>query len=222
MGDHGDIVKKASDFIFELFKKKLSKEYVYHNFSHAEDIAKASLKIGKKSGLSDDELELVTVAALFHDTGYIEGCDNHEARSIDIATEFLRSKNYPEDKIEKVVSCIQATKMPQSPQDILGEVLCDADLSHLGANDFREKSVLLRLEWEKTENRIYNELEWLEINLNMLTSHSYFTKFAHKELEDLKTDNLLKLRKRYKKLLKENEQGEQQAEEIRIRKRKAG
>lgn len=220
MGDHGDIVKKASDFIFELFKKKLSKEYVYHNFSHAEDIAKASQKIGKKSGLNNDELEIVTVAALFHDTGYIEGGDNHEARSIDIATEFLRSKNYPEDKIEKVVSCIQATKMPQLPQDILGEVICDADLSHLGSNDFKEKSALLRLEWEKTDNRIYNELEWLEINLNMLTSHSYFTKFAHKELEGLKTDNLLKLRKRYKKLLKENEEGNSKQKKLELEREK--
>ena len=220
MDNHGDIVKKASDYIFELFKKKLPKDYVYHNLSHAEDIAKASQKIGKKSGLSDDELEIVTVAALFHDTGYIEGCDNHEARSIDIATEFLRSKNYPEDKIEKVISCIQATKMPQSPQDILGEVICDADLSHLGANNFKEKSALLRLEWEKTDNRIYNELEWLEINLNMLTTHSYFTKFGHKELEDLKTDNLLKLRKRYKKLLKENEEGDSRQKKFELDKEK--
>ncbi len=216
MGNHGDIVKKASDYIFELFKKKLSKEYVYHNFRHAEDIAKASQKIGKKSGLSNDELETITIAALFHDTGYIEGCDDHEARSIEIATEFLRNKNYPEDKIEKVTSCILATKMPQSPQDKLGEVICDADLSHLGSNDFSEKSALLRLEWEKTDNKIYNELEWLEINLDMLTSHSYFTKFAHKEFDELKTTNLLKLRKRYKKLINKKEDIESRKKKLDI------
>ena len=220
MSEQTVLLKKIPDYVFKLFKDKLSNKFVYHNFNHTEEVANAAQRIGKKSGLNNSDLEIVTIAAWFHDTGYVEGAENHEQRSIDIAKDFLRKKNYPEEKIAKVVSCIKATKMPQSPKDLLGEVICDADLYHLGSENFAEKSALLRLEWEKKDNKKYNDNEWLEINLNMLSQHKYFTKYAHKEYDRLKTTNLLKLQKRHKKLLRETEAEESRREKIEIEREK--
>ncbi len=133
---HNDIIKKTEDFVTNLFAEKLSPALIYHNLSHTANVAESAKKIGKKCELSSEDLEIVTIAAWFHDTGYTESYNNHEEAGKLIASAFLDANNYDPDKKEKVLSCIDATKMPQSPKSAAEQVLCDADLSHLGKEDF--------------------------------------------------------------------------------------
>jgi HD superfamily phosphodiesterase len=44
-----------------------SEDYLFHTLQHTRETVKAVLLIGKNSGLSEKELEIVTLAALFHD-----------------------------------------------------------------------------------------------------------------------------------------------------------
>ena len=70
-----------------------------------------------------------------------------------IAHNFLHSIGYPSSKIEQVKQCIVATQMPQNPSSLVEELLCDADLHHLGKPDFQKYTELLRLEFEGIEKR---------------------------------------------------------------------
>jgi hypothetical protein len=70
----------------------------------------------------------------------VERCENHEDVSIEIATKFLKENNYPDEKIQKIVGCIDATRYPQNPKNLLEEIICDA-------KDFAYKADLLRVEW---------------------------------------------------------------------------
>lgn len=214
------ITEEASDYVFDLMKTKLPGVYVYHNYKHTEDVVEAIKKIGNKTGLSDEEMEIVTLAGWFHDAGFTEKSDNHEDVSIEIARNFLKEKNYKEENIEKVVSCINSTRYPQTPTNILDEVLCDADLYHLGTKDNESKSDLLRVEWEKAGNKKYTQLEWLKLNIDFLTTHKYFTKYARKALEERKTEALVSLQKKYRKKLDENESNEKQQQKIELEKQK--
>lgn len=54
----------------------------------------------------------------------------------------------------------------------------------------------------------------------MLSQHKYFTRFAHREYDNLKTTNLLKLQKRHKKLLREKEAEESRRKKIEIEREK--
>jgi predicted metal-dependent HD superfamily phosphohydrolase len=54
--------------------------------------------------------------------------------------------------IEKVKACILATEMPQKPVGLLQEIICDADLFHLGTEDFSDRSKLVRKEIRKGKN----------------------------------------------------------------------
>ena len=47
-------------------------------------------------------------------------------------------------------ACILATKLPQMPDGLLQEMLCDADLYHLGTLDFFACDVLMKKETELT------------------------------------------------------------------------
>jgi predicted metal-dependent HD superfamily phosphohydrolase len=220
MQKENNITAAASEYVFNLFKTKLPPDYVYHNFTHTESVAEAARRIAKKSGLDDASIEIVTLAGWFHDAGYVYGCQGHEEKGAQIALEFLKAHNYPEDKITRVMGCILATKMPAAPKDILEEAVCDADLSHLGSPAFFTRMDLLRVEWEKTQGRAYTEREWLETNVNFFTRQNYFTRFAKKEYEEQKTQNLMELQKMLKKVIKRTEKDEKFGEKLQVEKEK--
>ncbi len=216
----GNITDLAADFVFDLLKTKLPSYHVYHNFTHTSEVVDAIKKIGGKTGLTDDELEPVIIAGWFHDSGFTSTIDNHEDRSIEIAREFLKANNYPENKTEIVVSCINSTRYPQSPQNLFDEIICDADLCHLGTKSFFDKSDLLRVEWEKTCNKQYTDLEWLKINIDFITTHKYFTKYAKKAFDDRKAEALVKLQKQYRKKLEQAEEDKKFTDKLDMQKQK--
>lgn len=198
-----DIIKKAEQYVNTLFREKLPGKLIYHNFAHTLDVVEYSRKIGKKSGLNDDELEIVTLAAWFHDTGYIDTYKGHEDRGKEIAKDFFAKNPYPADKIEKIFGCIEATKMPQKPQNLLEEVICDADLIHLGEVDFFEYSDLLKSEWETLGIKQVSEAEWHKGSVELLSWHKFFTPYARKKYEQQQAANLLRAQKNYKRKLDE-------------------
>lgn len=199
------IPENASDHVFELMKDKLPGIYVYHNYKHTEEVVESVKKLAGKQNLNADDIEIVTLAAWFHDIGFIEKSINHEDASVKIAEEYLRSINYSEEKIAKVIGCINATRYPQLPKNYLEEIIADADLLHLGTKEYYDRTELLRIEWERSENKKFTDLEWLKINIDFLTAHKYFTKYALKNYDEGKTEKLIKLQKLYRKKIKEAE-----------------
>lgn len=203
---HHDILKSAEIFISELFSEKLSPNMMYHNFAHTMDVVNNARKIGKKSGLDDSELEIVTIAAWFHDSGYTVSYQGHEDAGIEIAKAFLNEHNYDPDKTSKVLSCINSTKMPQLPQSLTEQVICDADLIHFGREDFFDYSDLLRNEWESLGIRQVTDAEWYRQSSELLSTHKFFTQYSRRKFEPQQALNLLKAQKTYKKLLQQAEE----------------
>jgi predicted metal-dependent HD superfamily phosphohydrolase len=217
---NSEIVKKTGDFVYELLKAKLPRNFVFHDYNHSLDVVKACKEIGKKSDLNEDEMEIVLLASWFHDVGYIEKYEGHEEKSAEIAEKFLKENNYPQDKIEQVKGCILATKYPQSPKNLLEEVVCDADLAHIAMDDYLDKSDLLRVEWEKCTNRTFSEVDWLKHEIDFFSRHKFFTKYAKKEFEENKIAHLLKIQKRYRKKLEQKQDDEQKAAKLEFEKEK--
>jgi len=210
----------ASDYVFELMKNKLNGNYVYHNYKHTEDVVDAAKKISGKAGLNEEDVEVVVLAAWFHDAGFVERNDNHEEISINLARNFLKEHNYSEENTKKVIGCIYATRYPPSPKNILEEIMCDADLFHLGTKDYVDKSSLLRVEWEKINNKHYSDIDWVKINIDFLTTHKYFTKYARKSLDESKAEALVKLQKRYRKKFEEKDIIEKEKQKFELERQK--
>ncbi len=196
MGTKQHIIAETEAFVFELFKHKLPDNLVYHTFSHSQSVAATAKKLAKQMQLSDESIEIVTVAAWLHDVGYTEIYKGHEEVSVSIAADFLHTRSYPEDRIEMVLGCILATKIPQTPNNILEEIVADADLSGLGKKSFFEQNELIRIEWERSQDRFYSDGQWLVLNLDLLTRHRFFTRAAQELFEEQQSINL---RKQYKK-----------------------
>lgn len=199
MAKQNEIIKKASVYIFDLFKQRLPEYLVYHTYSHTEMVAETARKIGKGMKLGEEGLEVVTLAGWFHDTGYTELYKGHEEVSIRLATDFLNREDYPPEKIELVAGCIRATIIPQKPRNLLEEVVADADLSGLGRKSFFEKSELLHVEWEKALGVTFTDQEWAQKNLDLLTGHKFFTRYAEESFSKQQTENILVLSKKLHK-----------------------
>jgi len=198
---HIDILKAAENFVSDLFSEKLSPNMIYHNYSHTLDVVNNTIKIGTKSGLSGSELEIVTLAAWFHDSGYIVTYNGHEDAGKELATAFLKEHNYDPDKINTILGCINATKMPQTPQNLMEQVICDADLIHFGREDFFEYSDLLKCEWETLGIHHVSDIDWYKSSVDLLSTHKFFTHYARKKYAQQQTSNLLRAQKSYRKLI---------------------
>ncbi len=196
-------VKKAYEFVSELLSTKLSEKIVYHNFTHSSEVFEAAKKLAVETDLNASDTEIVLIAALFHDTGYTVSREDHEIISSEIAAEFLTTQNYPVEKIEKVKSCILASRIPQQPKDLLEEVVCDADLSHFGKKSFFEKGDLLRVELEQTNGNTYTDFEWLKNSIDIMIGNPFRTKAAKEEYGKQRTENLLKAQKKLRKKIGE-------------------
>lgn len=206
MAEQSRITQRASEYIFELFKEKLPEHLVYHNFAHTESVVASARKLAKGMKLGEDAIEIVTVAGWFHDAGFIEAYHGHEDVSKRIAEEFLRNEGIEEEKIGYILGCIEATRMPQSPKNLLEEILCDADMSALGKKTSFERSQLLRIEWEKALSKTMTDEEWLRGDLNFLTSHKYFTRYAQEIYDERKLGNIRERDRQLRKLINANEE----------------
>jgi len=194
-----DILESAAKFSSEIISEKLPKGMVYHNIEHTREVVNTAKEIGKNSGLNDEEIELLVLAAWFHDTGITEVYNNHEEKSANIAREFLIKNNYPPEKAEKVSQLILVTKMPQNPKNILEKVICDADISHIGKKGFNTRSQLLRCEWELLQNKKISDVEWIENNIKFIEANKFHTSYAKNIFEEQRNKNLNKLKKKLKK-----------------------
>lgn len=187
------LLEQAEDFVQNLFKDKLSEAFLYHNFNHTLSVVNSVKLIIKELKLSSEESEQLLLAAWFHDTGYTEGCENHEATSGKIAQSFLQQQNYSEEGIAKVVSLINTTEKYCQPGNAFEKIIRDADYYHLAKKDYLSVAELLRFELKATLGIDFTDLEWAKENLKFLKQHRFYSDFAIQNWQSKKDKNIQKL-----------------------------
>jgi HD superfamily phosphodiesterase len=194
------LLASAEDFVSKLLLSKSQPGLLYHDYTHTVEVVEGAKMLSSSYELSPEEFDVLLLAAWFHDTGYTQQSEGHEAISIALATEFLKSAHVEQNRIDLVAACIRATASGVEPQGLLQELLKDADLLHLGTEEFFEKSELLRGEKSFLQGDNISELDWLNEEVEFLKTHVYYTKAAHLKFNHQKSKNLLKRRKEIEKL----------------------
>lgn len=189
-------VNNTSQFVTSLMEKKLPKWAVYHTLKHTIETVETSAEISLHYKLSKEEMEIISIAGWFHDTGYIYGPQNHEDKSIEIATNYLKQTDYPTESLSKIITCIMATKITSTPGGLLEFIIRDADLVSLGRSDYFKTNNLLKQEFEMRENKTIKEIDWLVRSEKFLSSHTYYTDYAKFKFYPLLQLNLEEIRRR--------------------------
>lgn len=170
----------------------LPKEYTYHTIHHIRDVVEQSERIAKKEKINKEDIADLKLAAWLHDVGYIWEPNRHEARGSEYATTILNAMDFPAQKINRITGMIMATKIPQSPKNILEQIICDADLDYLGREGYEENSLLLLQELRLKKE--ISALDWLKIQDQFLTKHTYFTKTSNTTRNKLKSEVLANIK----------------------------
>lgn len=189
-----DILDKTQQFVVELLTNQLDKRFLYHNLRHTQRVVKSTKQLLDSCSLSDQEMEILELVAWLHDTGYTKGINEHEESSCKIAEEFLSKEGYNSDGIEKIKSCIRATKWNAKPANLMDKIIRDADSSHFAQSSYVETSELLREELKLLGVKDYSQREWLDGNIQVFrTDHQYYTDYAKEHWLEKKDKNLRKL-----------------------------
>jgi uncharacterized protein len=165
----------AKIYIQKRLQEEIPSVFSYHNFQHIMDVYEAAERIAHEEGVTGEELDLLLIAVLFHDSGFLMDRVDHELLSCEIVSRHLPDFDFLPNEIDRILGLIMATKIPQKPKNKLEEIICDADLDYLGRNDF----------WE-IGDKLFNELkaiglistrdDWNKKQLSFLEAHTYFTK----------------------------------------------
>jgi predicted metal-dependent HD superfamily phosphohydrolase len=162
--------------VLTLLEKQLDPKLTYHNLAHTKDVIRQVERIALGENISDkNDILLLRVAALFHDTGFLEVYKHHEDMSCEIMMRHIEDGDLTPDELEKVKGMIMATKIPQTPYNKLEEIICDADLDYLGRDDFEPISLGLKEEFLEY-GVIKSEADWDPLQIRFFEMHSYFTK----------------------------------------------
>jgi len=184
----------AKQYAFNRLDNELAAHLIYHNLGHTkESVLPAAIEFAVFSGVNDKNSLLLQTAAVYHDLGFIERSTGHEEVSVRIAEETLPQFGYNPFQIQVIADIIMATKLPQTPKNILGQLLADADLEVLGRSAFFEAATCLRLELE-AEGVHQTDGDWYRSQVDFLENHSYFTTAAKSLRMDKKRENLEKLK----------------------------
>ncbi len=192
LGHFSTLLNESESFVRLLLHRKIPANYVYHNISHTEDVVRNAKQISSHLELSPRSNALLLVSAWFHDTGFVKSYRNHEKQSIEIARDFLKDK-IGSDFISEISLCIEATKVPQQPKSFEAELLCDADMLHLGRQDFLEKSLRLREEWIDVLDEHQTYENFVQTSLQFLKNHHFFSVYAQENFNKGKELNQRKL-----------------------------
>ncbi|MBL0234281.1 MAG: phosphohydrolase [Chitinophagaceae bacterium] len=197
------LLQDAQTQVTDLLVNKLNKSISFHTLQHTQEVVAAAEKLSHTQDLSEEDRLALITAAWFHDTGYTTGiAKDHETASIQLAAEFLAAHQVSPEFTAKVIGCINATRMPQHPSSPIEEMICDADLFHLGTPEFREKSKLLRQEIREFGGYDMSKKEWRQNNIAFLESHHYFTPFAQSKLQPVKEKFLQELKEKKEEEMK--------------------
>ncbi len=197
------ILENAKEYVLKTLNEQLPNGYLYHNYNHTQRVVKHVKELIDAEGIDGEAAEDLQLAAWFHDIGFVKSAEGHEQTGAEMAADFLRQKELPDERIARIRKCILATAFNTEPITLHEKIMVDADFSHFSSKNYDEVSSLLRQEWRITQDRSFSDVEWLEENISMFNMHHrYHTPHAVQHWQPLKHQNLLGLIQEKKKVKK--------------------
>src|ERR1035437_3720859 len=176
----------------------LSPDLYYHNFSHTFNyVYPEAVRLGKAEGLDCEGLLLVSIAALFHDTGYLDQYEGNESFGAGRAKAFILCTNDTNliKGLNFICDAILNTDMKTPPKNLVERILRDADLSAHGMPEFLDLNSRLRSEALAHPNsEIYKSAisddAWVTLQLKFMGAHNWFTQAGRALYQPQKDANI--------------------------------
>ncbi len=195
--DYLNIPRKAENFVRELFAKNNQVPLIYHDLEHTISVVERAREIAAQYELTENDQVVLYTAAWFHDTGHLfVDPAMHEIKSVDLAKGFLSGYSIEDESlIQSIENAIMATRIIHSPENIVEEIIRDADTYHLGTKEF--KSTNKKIKKEYILRKLHSpHTNWNKKSLEFLEAHEFHTDYCRTLLEEGKQKNIERLRKK--------------------------
>ena len=84
--------------------------------------------------------------------------------------------------------------MPQNPGDnLLAQVVCDADMAYLSEDFYLDRTALLRKEWNHESEIKLSKKAYIQETVELFNNHSYYTDYGRQAFSEGKEKNFLLL-----------------------------
>jgi uncharacterized protein len=182
--------------VLGILRRDLAPDLYYHSVEHSIDVEEQGARIARAEGINaPEDLLLLSVACLFHDSGFLFTYSDHEEAGCTFASSCLARYGISPRQNNTICGLIRATKIPQTPLTPLEKIICDADLDYLGRPDFTPISMLLFQELA-ARNMVKTEREWDLIQVKFIGNHHYFSNDSLQRREPAKAIQLATIKKR--------------------------
>ena len=189
-------VRKLKNFILQKIGNEIPDTLKYHGIHHTIEVYDTCNKYIKRLKLAPKEGYLLRSAALLHDIGIMWNYGNHEESGMEYARKILPDWGYSKNDIERICGMVAATRIPQQPQNLLEQIICDADLDYLGTDKLYSIGETLFEEF-KIYGIVKDEESWDKLQINFLDAHRYHTDFAKRNREPVKREYLKILKSKW-------------------------
>jgi predicted metal-dependent HD superfamily phosphohydrolase len=122
-----------------------------------------------------------------------------------MAGRILKLIGYKPNEVVKVQNMILATDLEHEPKTHVEKILCDADLDHLGREDFFKFDGKLREGWRARGIHVSDEAKWFKGTLEFIKNHQYYTESQKKLREKGKQKNIQRLLKKLENIEKKRQ-----------------
>jgi predicted metal-dependent HD superfamily phosphohydrolase len=110
-----------------------------------------------------------------------------------MAGRILKLIGYKPNEIKKVQMMILSTDLEREPKTHVEKILCDADLDHLGREDFFKLDGRLREGRGARGIDVSDDAKWYKGTLEIIKKHQYYTESQKNLREKEKQRNIKKL-----------------------------
>ncbi len=191
--DYHKIEKRIADYVTGLFEQMQTPTLAFHNLDHTKNVVKHTQEIAAHYNISEKENLILEAAAWFHDTGHLfTEPAKHEEMSVDVMKKFMKDFVDDDQVIADIEGCIMATKFPRNPENLLQQIICDADTYNFGTKDFKETNKKA-FEELKLRNGGANPAKFDEDTIQLLQTHTYYTSYCNELLNKRKNKNQEKI-----------------------------
>ena len=215
-----NILLDVENYVTKHLNENLDSNFVYHNLAHTQRVVEKVLELTDNNEVTEDQKRQLLIAAWFHDTGFVNTIEGHEKESAKIADTFLSDYRLPSSEINAIKQIILATEMSHEPTNKQEGIIRDADSAHISSKNYEDYASLLRKEWELTLGKEASKDEWLQENIDFLSSHTFNSPIASSKWEKRKGKNLATLIQSQNKIKARNEKLKQRKAELTFKKEK--
>ncbi len=191
------ILERVEKHARKEFKRNTWKEFPYHNLTHTESVVSLCKEITASMNLKKRDVELLLIAAWFHDLGYSKSYANHEDASKKMAKKYLQKEGYDSSGIKAIMKLIDSTRVDHtSYRGKLEKIMFDADRGSIGQPNFYELGNLLRKEWETHQFALFSDDGWNALQVRYLENTQFKTDYSRMKYGPQRLKNLEEARKK--------------------------